>query len=41
VGSVIMRDMDIREGQHFNVTDHPTAQRTGQQIIEAFPWAIG
>jgi transposase InsO family protein len=23
---------------HFNVTDHPTAQWTGQQIIEAFPW---
>jgi hypothetical protein len=24
---------------HFNVTAHPTAQWTGQQIIEAFPWA--
>ncbi len=23
---------------HFNVTQHPTAQWTGQQIIEAFPW---
>jgi putative transposase len=23
---------------HFNVTEHPTAQCTGQQIIEAFPW---
>ena len=23
---------------HFNVTEHPTAQWTGQQIIEAFPW---
>lgn len=23
---------------HFNVTDHPTADWTGQQIIEAFPW---
>jgi putative transposase len=22
---------------HFNVTEHPTAQWTGQQIIEAFP----
>jgi len=22
----------------FNVTEHPTAQWTGQQIIEAFPW---
>jgi len=24
--------------EHFNVTEHPTAQWTGQQIIEAFPW---
>jgi putative transposase len=23
---------------HFNVTEHPTAQWTGQQLIEAFPW---
>jgi putative transposase len=23
---------------HFNVTEHPTAQWTGQQIIEVFPW---
>ena len=23
---------------HFNVTEHPTARWTGQQIIEAFPW---
>jgi len=23
---------------HFNVTEHPTAQWTGHQIIEAFPW---
>ena len=23
---------------HFNVTEHPTAQWTAQQIIEAFPW---
>jgi putative transposase len=23
---------------HFSVTEHPTAQWTGQQIIEAFPW---
>jgi putative transposase len=27
-----------RKVVHFNVTDHPTAQWTGQQIIEAFPW---
>jgi len=23
---------------HFNVTEHPTAGWTGQQIVEAFPW---
>ena len=23
---------------HFHVTEHPTAQWTGQQIVEAFPW---
>jgi transposase InsO family protein len=22
----------------FNVTEHPTAQRTAQQLVEAFPW---
>jgi len=23
---------------HFNVTEHPTAQWTAQQLVEAFPW---
>ena len=23
---------------HFNVTEHPSAQWTGQQLVEAFPW---
>ena len=23
---------------HFNVTEHPTAQCTAQQLVEAFPW---
>ena len=23
---------------HFNVTEHPTAAWTAQQVIEAFPW---
>jgi transposase InsO family protein len=27
-----------REVIHFNVTDHPTAQWTAQQMVEAFPW---
>jgi len=27
-----------RKVVHFNVTEHPTAQWTGQQIIAAFPW---
>jgi len=29
---------DRRRIVHFNVTEQPTAQWTGQQIIEAFPW---
>jgi hypothetical protein len=27
-----------RQVVHFNVTTNPTAQWTGQQIVEAFPW---
>ena len=29
---------DRRRFLHFNVTEHPTAQWTGQQLVEAFPW---
>ncbi len=29
---------DRRRVLHFNVTDHPTAEWTARQIVEAFPW---
>src|ERR671919_1416636 len=34
----IMLAHDRRRIVHFNVTEHPTAQWTAQQVIEAFPW---
>jgi len=27
-----------RRAVHFNITEHPTAQWTAQQVVEAFPW---
>jgi hypothetical protein len=29
---------DRRHNVHFNVTEHPTAKWTAQQLVEAFPW---
>ena len=34
----IVRAHDRRRIVHFNVTEHPTAQWTAQQIVEAFPF---
>ncbi len=34
---VVLR-LERRQVIHFNVTEHPTSQWTGQQIVEAFPW---
>jgi putative transposase len=36
---VVLRH-ERREVVHFNVTQHPTAQWTAQQIVEAFPFDL-
>ena len=36
LGFVVLRH-DRRKVVHFNVTAHPTAEWTAQQIVEAFP----
>jgi hypothetical protein len=34
----MLRIHDRRKVIHFNVIEHPTAQWTAQQLVEAFPW---
>lgn len=34
----LILNLERREIIHFNVTEHPTAQWTAQQMVEAFPW---
>lgn len=34
---LIVLARDRRKVLHFNVTEHPTAQWTAQQLVEAFP----
>jgi len=35
---LIVLGHDRRKIVHFNVTEHPTAEWTAQQLVEAFPW---
>jgi transposase InsO family protein len=35
---IIILKNNRRKVIHFNATEHPTAQWTAQQIVEAFPW---
>ncbi len=35
---IIILNNNRRKVIHFNTTEHPTAQWTAQQIVEAFPW---
>jgi putative transposase len=35
---LIVLARERRRVVHFNVTEHPTAQWTGQQLVDAFPW---
>ena len=35
---LVVRPHHRRKVIYFNVTEHPTAQWTGQQLVEAFPW---
>ena len=35
---LVVLSHDRRKVVHFNVTEHPTAEWTAQQLVEAFPW---
>ncbi len=35
---IIILENNRRKVIHCNTTEHPTAQWTAQQIVEAFPW---
>jgi len=35
---LVFLSIDRRRVIHFNITAHPTAEWTAQQVIEAFPW---
>ena len=36
--TLVFLSIDRRHVVHFNVTEHPTAAWTAQQVVEAFPW---
>ena len=35
---LVMLADERRHVVHFNITEHPTAEWTAQQVLEAFPW---
>ena len=38
ISKFLVLSHDRRRVLHFNVTEHPTAEWTGRQLIQAFPW---
>ena len=35
---LVFLSIERRRVIHFNVTEHPTAEWTGEQVVQAFPW---